>query len=175
MFSNIANAIALEAGFRETSLGGFTGPTDPSNVYQRTARRDFINAEFMELRVESGLPEGTRAITSEMLATAVAFKYEMKERARRAVMMNSPTVTYVVYKGTPQIATSLRKYRYERNSAAVTAAKKAGPGYEAVDAFDRIARLRLRLVRSAFNGALVMERNDTSFSLSVASESYWQN
>lgn len=170
MFSNLANAIALEVGFK---LSGRAGSLD--TFEDRLQRKTFFGLEVEELRQESGLPVEQRVITAAMVAEAVAFKTEMMFAAMRASDHFSSAPAYIVYKDTPQIATCLRKSRYERMSAARNAAAKAGPGYEAIDGVCRIRRLRLRVVRNAMYGGYVLERNDTSYSLSVASEAYWQN
>lgn len=168
MFPALANAIAFEVGF---SLFG-TGTAN---------RRAFIVREVCELRANSGLPDDTRAITADLLGEAVAYKVN-KLRLVQAAPITLASAYVLVRKGTPQYATNLSRFRYARYGNARAAAAKLnrlaeteGAKVEALDELTRIKRLRLRLVRNAASGALVLESNDTPFTCSVASESYWAN
>lgn len=170
----LANAIAFEVGFRvENNLTRIESSMSPKET-----RAAYIADEVAELRANSGLEEGTRAITADHVAEAVAFKTQMYIDIVRAPIGTSEY--YIVYKDTPKIASGLKRNRYTRYHDATNAVRKANhfcdkPVYEAVDNMVRLRRMRLRLVRSARFGNLVLERNDTPFQCSVASESYWQN
>lgn len=171
----LANAIALEVAFRAENWyasTAFEAQTDEA----RQLRAKFILSEVEELRVNSDLPVGTRLITTSHVAEAVAFKTQMYIDLVRAPISGGEH--YIVFKGTPKVAEHFPRYRYQQRHAAVAVVKRRNaicekPVYEVIDSMCRLRRLRLKLVRSARDGVLVLERNDTQFTYSVASESYW--
>jgi hypothetical protein len=177
---NLLNAIALEVAFRK-SFWFASCAHDTVTDEALKLRAQFMAHEVEELRTNSGLPVGTRDITAAMVCEAVSFKTNMIAAALKAPIALSSEY-YLVRKGTPMMATNLRRYRYARLSAARAVANKMN-GFaeresskvEAVDRLTIMKRLRMVAVRNQRSGTLVLERNDTPWSCSVASDAYWQN
>ena len=159
----LANAIALQVGFQTEAFPSYS-------------RADYLKDQVMELRINSDLPEGTRVITSAHVAEAVAYKTQIY-----IDLVCGPQGDhdyFIVYINTPKIASGQRRVRYAAYHHAANAVRKANqfcdkPVYEVISGRCRMRRLRLKLVRSARDGALVLEPNDTSYNCAVASESYW--
>ena len=174
----LANAIALEVGFR-AEYWFASSAFETVNAEGLRLRAKYIASEVEELRINSALPVETRAITSDFVARAVAFKVAQREAVRMAPV-SLVNGFCLVRKGTTEFATNLRRWTYERRPAAAKVAQqmnrlavRESNKVEVMDHRTRLLNVRMRLVRSAHDGALVLERNDTQFTSSVASESYW--
>ena len=167
MFTALANAIAFEVGFRSKGIGAFHLAGDNTVL-----REDFVRSEVRELRINSGLPEGTRAITVDFVAEAIAHKTQAEYNARRV----SSKDWYIVYSHNGARPSHVAKTRYVQRVAAQRAVDKLNAryegGYTVLSARDRVARGRLRIVRNLIGGAAVLEPVGTSNYCSVASEAY---
>lgn len=176
MFTALANAIAFEVGFRTAHW--FNSADALALRSASSLRKQFIANEVEELRFNSNLPVGTREITAEFLARAVAHKTQ----ARIDASSLTDNAWYIVYEGTTTTPSHLHKVRYERKHAAKAAVAKLNAlcernsrRYAVCSDVALVANERLRIVHSAYNGAAVLESNSTPWSCSVASEAYWSN
>lgn len=159
MFTALANAIAFEVGH--------------TYAFPPVSRADFIRNEVEELRTNSGLPEGTRAITAEFLGEAVAYKVQARFDALNAC----GSEYHIVYDHNNARPSHLTKTVYQRRAAAVAAVKKLNSryngGYAVRTPVERILKRRLRIVQNLLSNQPVLEPVGTPNYCSVASEAYW--
>lgn len=172
MFTALANAIAFEVAFR-TAYWYASSAHDVVSTEAKVLRGNFICSEFEELRTNSGLPVGTRAITAEFLGEAVAYKTQAKLDAADA----RNDEWHIVYDRTNARPSHLTKTVYTRRAAAFAAVKKLNDryngGYAVRTPAERILKRRLRLVQNLLSKQPVLEPVGTPNYCSVASEAYW--
>lgn len=172
MFTALANAIAFEVGFRHATFYASITHTGPC-IEGRILRGKYIRAEFEELRTNSKLPEGTRAITAEFLGEAVACKVQAQYDAQHA----RDDVWYIVYSHRDVRPSHVKRTTYVSRSAAFAAVRKLNDryngGYAVRTARERVAARRLRLVQNIQTNETVLEAVGTPNYCSVASEAYW--
>jgi|SRR5580765_3779561 len=165
---NLIDAIVLCAGYELNERNGdaftrfarsFADPED--------SRRDWFHGEVVELRKNSGFETEAecRQVTAGHVVEAVRIKVEAHLRS----LGREGYIVHYANGGKPMHC----KTHYMREGDARRAAAKRGYVYSTTQAY--VAATRARLVRSAMNGALVMETTGTPFTSSVASESYWSN
>ena len=172
MFTALANAIAFEVGFRCATWYA-SSAHDTLTIEAKILRGKYLREEFEELRTNSKLPEGTRAITAEFLGEAVACKVQAQFDAANA----RSDEWHIVYSHNNARPSHLTKTVYQRRAAAVAAVKKLNArykgGYAVRTPVERILKRRLRIVQNLLSNQPVLEPVGTPNYCSVASEAYW--